>query len=186
MHHPDENDDELWSRVARHDERALEQLLRRYHQRLCEFAYSILKQRDQVEEAVSNVFLNVWRRRETLDIKTSVRSYLFAAVANQALTLRKRQLSRRTALMEEVPAQSLAVVQGADRELIYAELEQEVEEIIASLPPQRMIVFRMNRFEGLRYLEIARALGLSERTVQNHMVLAIKHLAKELPRLRLH
>jgi RNA polymerase sigma-70 factor (ECF subfamily) len=88
--------------------------------------------------------------------------------------------------MEEVPAQSLAVVQGADRELIYAELEQEVEEIIASLPPQRMIVFRMNRFEGLRYLEIARALGLSERTVQNHMVLAIKHLAKELPRLRLH
>lgn len=185
MHHPDENDDELWSRVARHDERALEELLRRYHQRLCEFAYSILKQRDQVEEAVSNVFLNVWRRRETLDIKTSVRSYLFAAVANQALTLRKRQLARRTAMMEEVPTQSLAVVQGADRELLYAELEQEVEAIIARLPPQRMIVFRMNRFEGLRYLEIARALGLSERTVQNHMVLAIKHLAKELPRLRL-
>jgi RNA polymerase sigma-70 factor (ECF subfamily) len=64
------------------------------------------------------------------------------------------------------------------------ELDNEVERLLAQMPQQRQIVFKLNRFENLRYKEIAAVLGISERTVQNHMVLAMKQLSPDLPRLR--
>ncbi len=179
-----ESDEALLQRIRRDDEDALQELLRRYYARLGEFAFSLLRRWDLAEEAVSNVFLSVWRRRETLDVKTNVRSYLFAAVSNQSFNLRKSQLPPVTVWLDDVPPHELADDRRTDTDLLYRELQAGIDTLLSQMPPQRQLIFRMNRLEGLRYWEIAGVLGLSEHTVQNHMVQAVKQLAQELPKLR--
>lgn len=179
-----DQDEALMDRVRRHDESALQELLRKYYVRLGNFAFALLQRRDLAEEAVSNVFLSLWRRRETLVIKSSVRSYLFVAVNNQSLNLRKSHQQPGNIWLDQVPPHILIDARSTDTEVLYRELQDEIGVLITRMPRQRQLIFRMNRIEGLRYAEIAEALGVSEHTVQNHMVLAIKQLAVELPRLR--
>jgi RNA polymerase sigma-70 factor (family 1) len=178
------SDETCIERIRAGDESALQELLRRHRTRLIDFAHSLLRRHDLAEEAVSNVFLALWRRRETLAIKSNIRSYLFAAVGNQSLNLRKRDIQTLTVGLEHIPQRQLIDARSSDTDLLYRELQDEIGVLLANMPKQRQLVFRMNRFEGLRYLEIAEALGLSEHTVQNHMVQAVKQLALELPRLR--
>ncbi len=178
------SDEDLMARIREHSEEALQELMARYCARLGDFAFTLLRRRDLAEEAVSNVLVNIWRRRETLVVKTNVRSYLFAAVNNQALNLRKARLSQTNVGLDDVPAHELADVRRLDTDILYRELQEELDALIARMPPQRQLVFRMNRLEGLRYWEIAAMLGLAESTVQNHMVQAVKQMAQELPRLR--
>ena len=170
-------------RVRNHNERALCELLARYYRRLVEFAFTLLRRRDLADEAVMNVFLNLWRR-EQLQVKGQVRSYLFAAVGNQSLNLRKQQRRHVAESLDEKLIASLVDRARTDDNLLYQELRAEVEKLIAGLPRQRQLVFRLHRLEGLAYDEIAATLGISKRTVQNHMILAAKQLAPELPGIK--
>jgi len=183
---PPENtsDEALMQRIREHDEDALQELMRRYYDRLGEFAHTLLRRRDLAEEAVSNVLISIWRRRESLVVKTSVRSYLFAAVGNQSLNLRKSQQPDDTVWLDDEMARSLADIRRTESDILYRELHRDIDNLIRLMPPQRQLIFRMNRLEGLRYWEIAEALAISESTVQNHMVQAVKQLAAELPKLR--
>lgn len=177
-------DEELLVRIRDHDERALRELLRRYYVPLAEFAHSLLRQRDLADEAVMNVFLNLWRRRGKLVVNGVVRSYLFAAVGNQSVNVRKRQRRHAADALDDILLAKLTCGTRAEDNLLFQELQLEIDRLILSLPPQRQLVFRLNRIEGLGYEEIAKALGVSKHTVQNHMVMAARQLAPQLPRLR--
>lgn len=174
-------DSQLMARVRRHDEGALRELFRRYYIRLGEFPHSLLRRRDLAQEAVSNVFVNVWQRREKLEITTSVQSYLFTAVGNQARNIRKGESKYAAISLDQVPASELVDVPGVDSDVLYREYIKEINAALMRLPPQRELVFRLSRLEGLRYREIARTLGLSPHTVQNHMIHAKRQLAREVP-----
>ena len=179
-----ESDDDLLACIREHNERALQELLSRYYVRLGEFSYSLLRRRDLAEEAVLNVFLQLWRRRETLVVNGVLKNYLFSAVGNQSNNLRKRQLRHPTVWLDDVASAQLVETTRPEDELLYRELQAQIEVVLTRLPPRRQLIFRMNRFEGLRYSEIAETLSVSEHTVQNHMVQAIKQLAQHLPSLR--
>lgn len=179
-----ESDEELLERIRCHNESALRELFVRYYARLAEFAFSLVRRRDLAEEAVMNVFLNLWRRRESLVLSGILRSYLFAAAGNQSLNLRKRQLRHAAVGLDDVHPSQLVGASRTEGDLLYRELHAEIDAMITRLPPQRQLIFRMNRLQGLRYAEIAEALGVSERTVQNHMVQAVRQLSSELPQLR--
>jgi RNA polymerase sigma-70 factor (family 1) len=179
-----DTDEELMQRVRTHDESALQALLRRYRPRLVDFSCSLLRDRNLADEAVSNVFLSLWRRRESLLIRTNVRSYLFTAVGNQSLNLRKAHATPGVIRLEHAPAGELVDARSADSALIYRELENEISAVLARLPAQRRKVFQLHRMEKLRYKQIGLLLGISERTVQNHMVEAVRQIATEYPRLR--
>jgi RNA polymerase sigma-70 factor (ECF subfamily) len=60
------------------------------------------------------------------------------------------------------------------------ELEKQIEEAISSLPPQCQTVFRLSRFEGLTYAEIAQQLNISVKTIENHMGKALKIMREKL------
>jgi len=184
MPESDPEDAVLLSLIRKHDEAALQRLLRKYYDRLARFAYGTLRRRDLAQEAVDNIFLNLWQRRETISVATNLRSYLYGATGYQALNLLARENRNKHVPLHEVPAEQLPEPRSADANLLLQELQADIDSLLASMPPQRQLIFRLNRFEGMRYREIATALGLSERTVQNHMLLAMEYLARAMDRFR--
>ena len=177
-------DEELIDRIRRDDETALRALVLRYYARLGEFAFTIVKRRDLADDAVMKVLHNLWRRRARITISGSVRSYLFAAVNNQSSTLRKQQRRHAAVPIEDLPNNHLVDAARTESDLLYRDLRAAVEVLILKLPPRRQEIFRLNRLEGLSYAEIATAVKVTERTVQNHMISAFRQLAADLPEIR--
>jgi RNA polymerase sigma-70 factor (ECF subfamily) len=146
----------------------------------------LLKRSHLAEDAVARVFEDIWEKRAGLRVPDNVRAYLYAAVRNRSVNLVRANnvFLPISACSEDEVQQELAEGDDLDARLRLQELDDEVERLLAQMPQQRQIVFKLNRFENLRYKEIAAVLGISERTVQNHMVLAMKQLSPDLPRLR--
>ena len=66
---------------------AFDQLFLEYYSYLCNYAFQFLHEKDGAEEVVQDLFFNIWEKRESLEIKSSVKSYLFQSVKNRCLTL---------------------------------------------------------------------------------------------------
>ena len=129
------------------------------------------------EELVQDVFLKVWENPESLEEIKSVKSYLYKSVINSSINYINRQRNI------EQHHQKIA----ADfTEEYLMELDEENELVvllrieIEKLPPQCKKVFKLNRFERLKYKEIADLLDISERTVENHIANALKVLREAL------
>lgn len=177
------SDDALWSGLRAGDEASLRELFLRHYQPLCRFACGFARQREAAEEVVSRVFEDLWRRRDEVSIRTSVKAWLYGAVRLQALDRVRAAARERTVPLDELTPE-LEDRESARQPLLREETRREIERLLATLPPQRQLVFRLNRLDGLRYREIAEILRVSEQTVQNHMVLAMRQLAPALPRMR--
>jgi RNA polymerase sigma-70 factor, ECF subfamily len=170
-------------RIRVGDSAAFEALFRTYHAALCAFAYRYLGERDLAEEMVQEVFLFVWERRETWQVRTSAKSYLFTAVRNAAVSyLRHERVVRRreTEALQllEVPCES------ADFEVTAAETTAAIQRAIARLPERCRLVFTLHREQGLTYAEVADVLDISPKTVEVQMGRALKSLRKALAGFR--
>lgn len=176
-------DAETMEGIRNHDEQALQALLRKYYPHLCKYAHSLLRHHGLAEEAVSNVFINIWSRRHSLTITSTVRAYLFSSAGNQALKMRSRQIRTDTVSIEDVPSEELVDGHETDADIMYRELSYEIERLVEAMPAQRRRIFRMSRFDNMRHREIAEALRLSEYTVQNHIVEAHRQLLASFPQL---
>ncbi|GAB3823559.1 RNA polymerase sigma-70 factor [Pontibacter rugosus] len=142
---------------------ALEKLYLLYYQCLCDFACQIVKSADLAEEVVSDVFLAVWQKRETLEIRTSLKTYLYAAVRNQALLyLKKERLWEE--LDEQAQSQAIEHYNPLDA-LLFRELNYSLDSIINRLPEQDRLILRL-KLSGLTYAEVAKTLSLTEKTVE--------------------
>ncbi len=156
-----------------------EMLFRTYYEPLCNYAYSFLRDKEDAEEVVQSTFLLVWEKRETLEIRTSLKSYLYAMVRNACLNVLKHQKIRQrheeeeTALAERSRDAIAHTVAGN-------ELEQRIQEAVEQLPEQCRMVFKLSRFEELKYSEIAEQLNISVKTVENHMGKALRIMRERL------
>jgi RNA polymerase sigma-70 factor, ECF subfamily len=176
-------DEELFRRMKRDDARALKTLFERHYPALCGFAVSIVNNAETAEETVSDVFAELWLKRATIEIRTSVRQYLYGAVRNRSLnSLRSSGL--RIDSFEGGDAEPADTEVAADQPLLFQELEQGIDALINRMPDRRRLIFRMSRIDGLSYQEIAGVLSLSIHTVQNQMVEAVKFLTRSSDHLR--
>lgn len=176
-------DEILVERIRQGDQKALEMLYERYYYALCDFSVNFIRSTALAEEIVSDVFLAIWLKRQTLGITSSFKSYLFVAVRNQSLNY----LQQNKRVHDDIAALDTTVEMspsGADSGIRYAELENEIESIIEKLPALRRAIFRLNRMEGLRYKEIAEILSIPVNTVQKQMILAVKYISQFHPQIR--
>lgn len=169
-------DEILLEKVKTGDQKALEQLFERYFFSLCRFASSFVKQTDIAEEIVSDVFLNIWLKRNELNIHTNIKAYLFVAIKNQALNYLNKEKLVFEELSVNTEAQDITLNEGSSIEL--SETREEINAIIKELPPQRQVIFKMNKYEGLKYKEIADKLSISVNTVQKQMIEAVKFVSQ--------
>lgn len=161
------------------DEQVFEVIFRTYYERLCNYANTILHDMDEAEEMVQGAFLTVWEKHDSIEIHTSMKSYLYRAVHNSCLNRVKHYKVRREH-GEALKHQTDITIEDASQDLVGSELESLVASAIDSLPQQCRMVFRLSRFENLSYAEIADQLGISVKTVENHMTKALKTLRDRL------
>lgn len=125
------------------------------------------------EEIVQDVFVKIWERSVDLNHVQSFKSYLYRSVINQSINYINRQKS--LAYHHEKIVKELTEIEAE-------ELDEENELIVAifneieKLPPKCREIFKLNRFEKMKYKEIAVKLDISERTVENHIANALKIL----------
>lgn len=129
------------------------------------------------KELVQDVFIRIWEQPSLLHEDGALRSYLYKAVINHALNYIKREknIARHHNLIAETLTDSYLETLQEEQEL-----KVEIYRAVEQLPAQCRKVFKMSRFEGLKYREIAADLKISEKTVENHIVHALKLLREAL------
>jgi len=155
--------------------KSYEILFRHFYAPLCNYAYSILRDSDEAEDMTQKVFCKLWEQRESIEIHTSVKSYLYRAVHNDCMN-RIKQHSIRTEHNEFYAYEKDLTSNEVESAVLATELEQQIETIIENMPPRCREVFRMSRQQQLSYSEIAQTLRISTNTVETQIVKALRML----------
>lgn len=158
---------------------AFEMLFRTYYQPLCHYAYTFLQDKGDSEEIVQSTFLMVWEKRDTLAIRTSVKPYLYAMVRNACLNVLKHKKIKQRHASEEI-AMADRSHDAVTHMVASNELEHRIKVAMEELPEQCRMVFKLSRFEELKYAEIAEQLNISIKTVENHMGKALRIMREQL------
>jgi len=159
--------------------KAFEQVFRELYSPLAGYANKIINDNNKAEEIVQEVFYVIWKNRESITISSSIKSYLYKSVQNSCLQNIQHELVKekyKTYIININENKQL----GPDTEMEVQEIKNEINRTLADLPERCRDIFNMNRFEGLKYREIADKLMISQKTVEANISKALKHLRKNL------
>ncbi|MBK8668738.1 MAG: RNA polymerase sigma-70 factor [Saprospiraceae bacterium] len=164
--------------IKSNPERALQYLYESQYETLCKQVYLILKDENVAEDIVQEVFVEVWKKREDLNILTSIEPYLKRACRNRALNyIRDNAIKweEESALLDqEDTGFTSEQYMNAD------DLNKEIQTIISEMPEKCGIVFSLSRYEEMNYATIAKELGISVKTVENQISKALKILREQI------
>lgn len=180
MHTTDTSERALQERIRAGDESAFDAVFRDNYAHLVRMAESVVRERALAEEIAQDVMLELWRRRETIEVEQSFRAYLLRSTRNRALNhVRHQRIVMREATIAAAAAEN-ARVQSAEDEMLGTELERAVRQAIDDLPERTREVFQLSREKGLKYSEIAVVLDISVKTVEKRMGQALAELRDRL------
>jgi len=170
---------EIIRRIKEGDIKEFETLFRSSYSSLVKYAGTLIKDQDSAEEIVQDLFFRLWQNKEKLNIESSLNGYLFRSVHNSCLHQIEHlkvvdRHAREVALESEISTEDPAEL------LQYSELQAKIARILERLPERCGQIFCMNRFEGLKYSEIAIKLSVSVKTVEANMGKALKEFRKAL------
>jgi RNA polymerase sigma-70 factor (ECF subfamily) len=159
---------------------AFDAIYERYCHRLFGFVLRYLKNREDAEEIVQEVFLKIWEARQKIDSYSSFDSFIFTVAYNSTITLLRKRVTEHKYLDNLKIRQEIASTPNLIDEIQFKELDERVHSIINRLTPRQQEVFRLSREERLTHEQIAKKLNISANTVKNHIVAALAFLKSEL------
>ncbi|UGU15441.1 RNA polymerase sigma-70 factor [Sinomicrobium kalidii] len=178
----DINSDSFKQLLENNSSGAFELLFKLYYDKLYHIAKSYVRNEQDAEEIVQDVFLKMWERRNNKEVWTN--NFLYTITKNACLNYLKHQkvvVERARNYYDKQLSDPLRFITNeAASRLMEEELEQKIRESMAALPEKRRAVFVKSRVEGMKSQEIARQLGISKRTVDTHIYMALKHMRFQL------
>lgn len=172
----DTPEQQLLSALRFGNEGALRQIFDRHYPLLLSDIYRIIPDENTCQDLAQELFVDLWNKRESLDIHTSLRAYLRRAAVNKALNYIKanrRMLLDETDDWGHLPDTSTQDTYKREQQ---ETLEDALHTAISTLPEKCRIVFNLSRFEQLSHKEIAEKLGISVKTIENQITKAMKML----------
>ena len=167
--------------VEKNDERSFSAFFDHYHTRLIKLAMIFVPKFDQAEEVVSEVFLKLLRKKDSLLTIRNLEGYLFKMVKHEALAyLNNKNPSIGNVLIDDIQDYLSSDTNDPEKKMINDDLGRILNTAIERLPPKRGLVFQMVKDEKLSYRQVSEILEISERTVEVHLKLAIQDLRKSL------
>ena len=169
---------ELSRRLRHSDRAAFAELFRHLHTPLVRYALRITGDEAAAYDVLQDVFMKLWEDCETLTVKVSLKAMLYTMVRNRALnSLRRKKWIATDAAVEEARDRQEAAPAGDDL-LAARDLRRHLQTWIDMLPERRAEAFVLSRQHGLKHSEIAAIMQVSERTVDTHILLALKDLRR--------
>ncbi|RIH63741.1 RNA polymerase sigma-70 factor [Mariniphaga sediminis] len=154
---------------------AFQELFERYAPRIYQFSLSYLKNEQEAEEQVQDVFLKIWEKRESLDRSKSIKAFIFKIAVNSIYDFTRRK-NIENAFKDFARADFDLQSDSTWHQVIFDEMLDSLDVLVKQMPTERQKIFRLSREEGLTNDEIARKLNLSKRTVENQLYRAIAYL----------
>ncbi len=164
-----------WQLLREGNHKAFDTLFEVYYESLSRYAFSILRDSDEAQDVVQKVFFRLWDQHRELEIRTSVKSYLYRIVHNESLNF-IHQRANRAEINREISAYNNDATDSVNEHLLASDLQLAIDKALGELPPQCRKVFEMSRTEQKSYSEIAQSLEISVNTVENHISKALRQL----------
>lgn len=168
----------LISGLKNGDEKAFRLIFDEFYRPLTLFAVKYLSDIDEAQEVVQELFVRVWSKRETLEIRFSLKMYLYQSTRNACVNYletnkvaqRRRQQLNPAVITNEDPLENM----------IAAEQEETLMRAIDNLPEKCREIFLMSRMEKLTNQAIANQLNISIKTVEAQISIALKRLSTSM------
>ena len=172
-------DEELLTLLQQGSRESFEILYKKYWKQLFNSAYKRLQSREIVEELVQDIFVDLWSKREVLEIHSSLQAYLFTALRYKLFSYFRSQFIKKKHV-EYVLHHSEGYENFVEDQLYYEELAHALENSVETLPEKYKTVYLLSRNQNLTYKEIAAHLNMPLDTVEKQMGKALKLLRIKL------
>lgn len=171
------SDQELVRKIKTGAKGAYQELFERYAPRIYNFSLAYLKNKPDAEELVQDVFMKIWEKRSDLDQTKNIKAFIFKVAVNTIYDfIRKKNIEN--AFNNFVKSNSNPDRNNTWHEVIFENMKQNLQKLVAQLPKQQQKIFYLSKEKGLTNNEIAKQLNVSKRTVENHLYRAISFLKK--------
>ncbi len=177
--HSSQDDKIILEKISKGDMQAFHVLFSRYFSDMCNFLLLYLHSKELCEEVALDIFTYVWERRDSIQIRTSVRNFLFSAARNKAVSQYRKEQQK---IFSDLSAGELLLTETDHSEFLLEnkELHEIIRKAIDNLPEKSRLIYQMAWEEDLSYKEIAAQLNLSVKTVENHVGIALRKLRESL------
>lgn len=171
------DDYDLLRRLSEDDEAAMEVLFKRHYSLVSYSIYNLVKDSQTTEDIAQEVFMEIWKRRDSLVINSSLKAYLRRSAVNKTLNYLRDKKNWKNEELSEI---QLEIRTEPGKTLETTELENIVGQAIEQLPERCGLIFKLSRVEEKSYQEIADELNISVKTVENQIVKALRLLRDAL------
>lgn len=171
---------ELLQLLKQGDKVAFYNIYERYCKRLYGFIYRYIKQEEDTDEIVQEVFIKIWEARNKIDIYASFESFLFTIAYNTTISLLRKKLTEQKYLEH---LKTITLIQNSPDvtdEIYFKELDQQIKDLLNEISPRQKEIFLLSREEGLTHNEIAEKLGISLNTVKKHISNTLSFLKSKI------
>jgi len=165
--------------IRQGDDVAFEKLFKKYYMPLTRFAWRYVNCKAVAEELTQELFTDLWEERESWDIDGSVQAYLYSSIRNRSLNHIKHQKVKQKydpLWMEEKENPTIRFVDERREQ----EISEAIIHAIENLPPRSKMTYKLHRYDGLTYQEIADVMEVSVKTVESQMTRTLKILRDRL------
>jgi RNA polymerase sigma-70 factor (ECF subfamily) len=166
--------------IQKDDQVAFYNLYERYCRRLYGFVFRYIKQKEDAEEIVQEVFVKIWESRNKIDAYSSFESFLFTIAYNTTISLLRKRTSEKKYLEHLQSLQHPDDLPDLIDEIHFNELNERVQLLLNELTPRQKEIYHLSREEGLSHDEIAKKLDISVNTVKKHMANTLAFLKSQI------
>ncbi|HLK29754.1 MAG TPA: RNA polymerase sigma-70 factor [Puia sp.] len=169
----------ILERLAAGDELALEEIYKSLWHKLFMASYNILHNKTACEDIVQDIFLQLWAKRTSINIKESLEAYLYSAARYQVFRYIRNHPTE-SHFFEDVEER----IADTSPEIMFQqkEIAKIVDDTVSRLPEKCRTIYKLSREEQLSHKEIAQLLHISTKTVENHLTIALRKLRTSLNR----
>jgi len=169
---------EIISEIKKGNRQVFESLFREYYSALCAYSKLVVKRNDIAEDIVQELFYKIWNKKNSLNITTSLKSYIYRSVYNNSIDYIRTE--KHEIIYKEYNLHKLKgnKILQPDNDLI-----EKINKAIDELPEKQREVYKLKKFDNFSYEEIAKKLNISLKTVETHIRranIALKQKMKNL------
>lgn len=172
-------DERLLELLSDHDDRAFTEIYERYWEQLSLYVLKVTQSSEEASDIVQEIFVSLWKRRNELEIHGPLSAYLIKAARNLSIRYIEKNIRKRN-FLSTLSSHFVTEDSSTESKVASHELESVVIKAVDKLPPKMRTVFLLSRGENLSHKEIAKRLGIAERTVKKQVGNALKVIRTQM------